>query len=263
MFAPFLEAGLVCVGNCCTFVAGAHGGSACGGGWLASYKAARKAHPCLPGGTAAERAWKDLTAWLFKEGVSAVRPEAIISACEFWNLAVKLGEKRSRPAGDPRAAVDFKAVEMVGRALAEDRVSIAAGGVARGRSDWKVMLVSCFGAFAPTPVQRDWAHGGRDRGRDAREAHVIYALGKKGEAAGREGGGARWLKRRDPDYIPGAPDDQARFQLGEDGCIEGWAAEAVKWKGSLSSDAEGFVCAGGRLGVGALPWRRRTAYRPQ
>ena len=75
---------------------------------------------------------------------------------------------------------------------------------------------------------------------------MIYALGKKGEAAGREGGGARWLKRRDPDYIPGAPDDQARFRLGEDGCIEGWAAEAVKWKGTLSSDAEGFVCAGGR-----------------
>jgi ribonuclease HI len=185
----------------------------------------------MPKSRRARSEFEKLRAWLVERDVPACKPE------------------RTRRFVDPRCG---------GRVAGETRDVAKEGAEAwRGLADeahrqrglpteqhWRVdewedkirEVVQLPGAF----VQSEWRTGSAQLGNDAWGPRCVAVLDADRSTTG-QGGERRWLERR-----AGADGVSGELEVGDDGFVEGWQAEAVRLRSLATFDAAGWPWAGGR-----------------
>lgn len=221
-FAPFLEAGVVCVGHCCRQVSGPQGGGR--PEWMTSYTEAQSRNPRLPKKVGAAGEWASLIEWLCREQVEPTRPEVVPPADEGWARG-RINEAPQPMTRAQHTAVDAEEVRHAAALMELERAHMREGKPRRSTESWEKVLRRCFRGVEALPAG-EWAHGGRDRSKVARGAHVVLALAGDGSASA-HGGEAGWLQRAGVDAAGRAGD---------------WRVKADRICAALDLDEECYVC---------------------
>ena len=196
--------------------------------WL-SFDEARRVYPWLSAKARAE--WEKTVASLEERLDDAVTPER--EAVRSWNQRGLLGGGDGRFGLSSTGAKSTSTNSDSERELHEairSTLQAMKGGMEPVMVDWGSLFRKTF-AGIKAPKAEEWCVGGCDVKADAEGGRLFLELDCEEEP---RGGEASWLQR---------------FDLDEQGFIEGWMARACAIRAAYTFDAEGYLChrRGGRL----------------
>ena len=196
--------------------------------WL-SFKEARRSNTRLAAHGASEAAWNRQVERLQASGVAPAHAEPVTSRAR--TIASSMATQVVISGTGVR--VDAVAVGSLLGELGDTEVRQR-----KSKLNWAASLRRCFPGVIPRKAC-EWAHGGRDRAREAGGGRFVM-VANKARVARVSGGEARWCRRG----LVGAAQrkgDEAGIPVGMDGWAIGWEAEAAGLKALMSFDDEGYA----------------------